>query len=92
MQKLSSCLKRWDLDYDSMLQVFSLPHLSVHHEYMHHISYTHVAFVINDMDFFFNFKNKYKNWLTADSLYTMVLMGSTIQLDYCSIRYISYVN
>ena len=32
---------------------FILPHLSVHHEYMHHISYTHVAFVINDMDFFF---------------------------------------
>ena len=49
----SSCLKRWDLDYDSMLQVFSLPHLSVHREYMHHISYTHVAFVINDMDFIF---------------------------------------
>lgn len=28
------CLKWWDLDYDNMLQLFSLPHLSVHCEYL----------------------------------------------------------
>ena len=28
------CLKQWDLNYDSMLQLLNLPHLSVRHKYL----------------------------------------------------------
>ena len=28
------CLKQWDLDYDSMLQLLNLPRLSVHRKYL----------------------------------------------------------
>ena len=30
------CLKQWDLDYDSVLQLLNFPHLSVRHKYLNY--------------------------------------------------------
>ena len=50
------CLKQWDLDYDSMLQLLNLPRLSVRREYLvsGHMYFPPSIFVQSNLPYYLN--------------------------------------